>query len=211
MTLHLEGERFGRLSVIRRGKTIGNRYYWECKCDCGNILDVRVDSLRSGKTNSCGCLLRETNVKRLTTHNASRSYTYKSWNSMNNRVKEDPRYKGITVCERWSSFENFLEDMGERPEGMSLDRYPNQKGNYEPGNCRWATITEQQNNKSNNIVLNYKGETHTLGEWSRILEVKYHVLKNRYRRNLPVERILHKGKLNKQSCLDIAPPMKEKN
>jgi hypothetical protein len=98
--------------------------------------------------------------------------------------------RGITVCKRWiDSFENFLEDMGERPEGSSLERI-NVDGNYEPGNCRWATQKEQQNNKRNNKKLTYKGKTQTIAEWSRELQISKVTLRERILRGWSVERTL---------------------
>jgi hypothetical protein len=89
--------------------------------------------------------------------------------------------RGITVCERWLDFENFLSDMGEPPKGYSLDRIDN-FGNYEPDNCKWSTQEQQQNNKRNNIIIEYNGEVHTLAEWSTKLNVRYGSLWNRYKR-----------------------------
>jgi len=102
--------------------------------------------------------------------------------------------KGIVVCEEWNNFENFLKDMGERPEGMTLDRIDNTKG-YCKENCRWATPREQANNRSTNVVLEYKGESHTLAEWARLLGMKKNTISNRYGRGLPVDKVLHKGSL----------------
>jgi hypothetical protein len=85
------------------------------------------------------------------------------------------------VCERWRSFENFLEDMGEAPSGMSLDRYPDNDGDYEPGNCRWATQKDQCNNKRNNLMISYNGKTMTLTQWARHYGMHQTTLYNRYR------------------------------
>jgi len=123
--------------------------------------------------------------------------TYSSWRSMTDRCRRDKRYimRGITVCEEWKEFENFLSDMGERPEGnYSIERVDNDKG-YCPSNCKWATKREQANNRSVNVVLEYKGERHTLAEWARLLGMKKNTISNRYRRGLPIEKVLHKGSL----------------
>lgn len=114
-----------------------------------------------------------------TSSSGYRSKTYKSWGCMIERCYgHDPdkqknyRDKGIKVCERWlgeHGFENFLADMGERPEGMTLDRYPNQNGNYEPGNCRWATAKQQTRNLSTNLIVRYKGEDRVLSDWLETL------------------------------------------
>jgi hypothetical protein len=104
----------------------------------------------------------------------------------NENSKEYYNYggRGIKVCERWFKFEHFLADMGERPTGLgrgfTLDRYPNQNGNYEPGNCRWATWTEQMNNSRRNIRVEFQGQNLTLGEWARELNVDYKSLQRQH-------------------------------
>lgn len=98
--------------------------------------------------------------------------------------------KGITVCERWLNFENFYADMYPRPEGKSIDRYPNGAGNYEPGNVRWATPLEQTRNRSSTIMLTFQGETLHLIEWSEKLGIKYQTLLTRVLRGYPVELVL---------------------
>ena len=160
--LDLTGKRFGRLVVLHRdGSTPGRDAAWRCRCDCGEVRTIRGQCLRSGHTKSCGCLHREFSSERLprlaTKHGMARhgrvAGIYKSWQAMRERCK-NPRHhayanyggRGITVCERWESFENFLADMGPRPEGLTLDRIDNE-GNYEPGNCRWATRLQQRHNR----------------------------------------------------------------
>lgn len=142
----LAGRRFGRIVAIEDVGTDGNHRLWMCHCDCGVDKVVSAASLVRGHQQSCGCGIR--------THRLSRSSTYKSWQMMRQRCSNPRndnyrRYgaKGIGVCERWESFENFVADMGERPEGTSLDRIDS-VGNYESGNCRWATRREQNVNTS---------------------------------------------------------------
>lgn len=134
---------------------------WKCLCSCGNTCVVRSNSLRSGKTKSCGCFNRESAAVRMkkqrTIHghgrHPSRTATYRTWCALRTRCN-NPRsqdYKdyggrGIRVCPRWDSFENFLSDMGERPKGLTIERMDND-GDYEPSNCKWATNSEQQRNK----------------------------------------------------------------
>lgn len=158
----IAGQRFGRLRVIEFSHTKGGRSYWRVRCDCGTEKTIMAVDLRSKHTLSCGCLARELSSRRVTTHGQSgnprtglkKSSEYISWQSMIQRCYDQkvPYYKnyggrGIAVCDRWrSSFEAFLADMGPRPAGKTLDRIDND-GNYEPGNCRWATAKEQRLNQ----------------------------------------------------------------
>jgi hypothetical protein len=148
----LVGKEFGRLTVVSFvGKNKHGSKQWECKCSCGKHTIVTVGALVRGMTRSCGCLRKE---KVSTIGGLSKNHTYKSWHCMMYRCTnpKDRKYKyyggrGVNVCQRWQeSFLNFLEDMGERPDGRTLDRI-DPEGNYEPGNCRWATIEVQQQNR----------------------------------------------------------------
>lgn len=149
---------FADLTVVKRSPTKLKRTLWECICVCGNTTIVDGTKLKSGHTKSCGCYLK----RFCKTHGeagANRSKEYSTWAAMIKRCrnKNDKKYKhyggrGIRVCDRWLKFENFIEDMGVRPPGrLSLDRYPNNDGNYEPENCRWATYSQQNYNKRKNI------------------------------------------------------------
>ena len=152
----LMGKVFGRLTVIARAAN-GPRFKtrWVCRCSCGSELRVYATNLKRGLTVSCGCQKYEPRKKPgHLRHGLTASPTYMSWCAMHQRCRnpKNATYRhyggrGITVCERWATFTNFLADMGVRPHGTSLDRYPNRDGNYEPGNCRWATAKEQRSNR----------------------------------------------------------------
>lgn len=168
------GKRYGRLQVLAMAARGHNRSVrWLCRCDCGVENVVLGSSLRRGVTVSCGCNRREKLAASARTHGWSQTRTYKTWRGMVGRCT-DPRNasfakyagRGVTVCDRWLTFEKFLEDMGERPAGKTLDRIRNEDG-YAPGNCRWATVTEQNNNRRNVRMLSAFGERVSLVEWSR--------------------------------------------
>lgn len=170
------GQRFGRLTVIEYA---GNKR-WLCRCDCGNPATVRTANLRHGTTMSCGCYRRQINAAQTPpshrTHGLSRTPEYKTWKRMRNRCtnpacNEFPLYggRGIKGEDRWQAFENFYADMGPRPSAKhSIDRYPDQNGNYGPNNCRWATAKEQARNLRVNRLITFNGDTKTLAEWAEI-------------------------------------------
>lgn len=156
----LSGRQVGRLTVIKPVSRKGMHVLYDCLCSCGTYTRVLGTHLINNRTSSCGCLRRELARTKTVTHGATRAHrptpTYISWQGMNARVNDPNRanYKyyggrGISICERWqgpNGFQNFLADMGERPEGLSLDRR-NNDGNYEPDNCRWATRSQQMKNR----------------------------------------------------------------
>ena len=162
----LAGIRFGRWLVLSKAKPMistSGRYmmsYWLCRCDCGAEKLVGAPLLRSGASESCGCLRDDMARKANTTHGKTRTPEYSSWRNMHNRCRNPsgPGYKnyggrGIRVCDRWLTFENFLADMGVRPSQQhSLDRIDND-GNYEPGNCRWALPRVQVQNRRKTGLL----------------------------------------------------------
>lgn len=143
MKIDLTGQRFGRLTVVGRFAETGKR--WGCVCDCGGQAVVVGAKLRSGHTKSCGCLRAIVSRAKERRHGLSGTRTHNIWQAMRRRCSrpDQPNYKwyggrGIKVCERWESFDNFLADMGECPEGCEIDRIDGD-GNYEPGNCRWVS------------------------------------------------------------------------
>jgi hypothetical protein len=163
--VNLTGRRFGRWTVISRAGTVCKQARWNCLCDCGSTSVVYGGNLRNGASTSCGCYFSEALIARQTIHGKSGTPTFNSWASMWDRCTnenanqfKDYGGRGIKVCERWKSFVNFLADMGEKPDALTLDRYPNNNGNYEPGNCRWATRSQQNRNRRDNAISEIDAE-----------------------------------------------------
>jgi hypothetical protein len=194
--IDLTGQRFGRWVVVERGSTKtfpsgDRRIRWLCACDCGSEKEVDGISLRNGVSLSCGCYEKELK----TIHGGVGTSTYRSWQAMkarclNPNYEEYPNYggKGVTICERWlNSFQNFLDDMGVRPEGMTLDRWPKCEGNYEPGNCRWATPKQQAENRGDNILLFYGDELVSVEEAALRAGVNRDTIMRRLRRGVQGE------------------------
>ncbi len=195
----LSGQRFGRLVVLRfHGVSNSGKRVWECACDCGGKSLVTTGAMRSGSTSSCGCLCLEINSKRMSTHGASKSATYKIWSGIRARCNTPSaspwKYyggRGIGICKRWDRFENFLSDMGVRPSKLhSIERIKNNQ-DYSPENCKWATILEQSNNRRDNHFLIFKGKRQSISQWAREIGMEVDTLKARIGKlKWPTERAL---------------------
>jgi len=180
------------LVVAQEVPKIGTRRAVECVCDCGGVKVVLIGNIRRGLTKSCGCLQKQKASEAHFQHGESslvrhRNMTaeFRIWRGMKRRCsgEKDIRYagRGISVCERWKKYENFLSDMGRRPsEKHSIDRI-NNDGNYEPANCRWATHEEQMRNRSNSKFATFYGVTKHIEEWSAISGVPGRAIRNRIR------------------------------
>lgn len=160
--IDLVGQRFNRLIVLERvGVNKHQESLFRCRCDCGSETEATTHNLRRKSIQSCGCLRIDEGRKTGLTakrHGMHNTPTYITWQHMRYRCAnpDDDAYrwygaKGVEVCDEWNSFEKFLEDMGERPEGMTLDRI-NPFGDYEPDNCRWADSETQHQNTRRNYV-----------------------------------------------------------
>ncbi len=172
------GKQFGRLSVLNFHQSRNGRALWFCRCKCGTPRIVSGKDLRSGHTLSCGCYHRDKAREGAAYNLANHHAEYRTWQGMLNRCRnpnqENFKYyggRGITVCERWSSFENFLEDMGTKPSGATLDRRDNSVG-YSKENCRWTTRRQQMRNTRTNKVIKCDGKSLTLSEWAEETGIK---------------------------------------
>jgi hypothetical protein len=179
--IDLTGQKFNRLTVQElAGKNKHHQIMWNCLCDCGSIKKVCAGDLKSGNTQSCGCYGKEQVRKRFTTHGQTKSRVrtraFKCWgdmlqrcNNSNNKNYKNYGGRGIKVCLRWlESFENFYEDMGDVPDGMTLDRKDND-GDYCKENCHWSTHGEQCLNTRRNRWIEFQGERKTITQWERHL------------------------------------------
>lgn len=198
----LTGKTFEQLVVLYYCGRAGRHSLWFCRCNCGKACVIRGRNLRSGNSVSCGCYNRESTPRRARTHGLRHTPEYEAWANMktrcyNSRRRSYARYggRGIRVCERWlHSFENFLADMGRKPgPEYSLDRYPNNDGNYEPENCRWATLAEQLSNTRRNHRVTFNGETLTITEWEQKYRFPNGVIKWRLLHGWSIEEALSSG------------------
>lgn len=183
----ITGKKFGRLTVIRPDTESSRRYRWVCRCDCGNIKSIEGTKIRTGHTQSCGCLHAESIQRTLCIHGHSRwgqkkSPEYCTWVNIRSRCNnpkaagyESYGGRGIKVCEAWNAstgFPAFLRDVGKKPSpDHSLDRIdPN--GNYEKGNVRWILKSKQAQNTRRTRLITFDGQTLCVAEWERVLGFK---------------------------------------
>ena len=191
---NLIGLKFGKLTVIERDKDYvrpndgKTRYKYKCKCECGNTISVLGNSLTQGCVNSCGCLRGKNLIKHGFSH---KEKLYTTWKNMRQRCRCKKYYEKISICDEWNNYVNFREwalNNGYK-DYLTIDRIDN-NGNYCPQNCRWTTMMEQANNKSNNIRLTYNNETKTVSQWSKIVNIKADTIKRRLGLGWSVEKAL---------------------
>jgi hypothetical protein len=160
-------------SLVERDCGKDNNHLWRFVCDCGNEKIARIKNVRSGKTSSCGCLFSNMMADRNTVHGMSgRSRAYRSWKDMRQRCNNPNNSdwaayggRGVRVCPLWDDFTVFFSEMGECPDGHSIDRIDVNLG-YSKANCRWATAKTQANNKRSNRVIEFGGKSATLQGWA---------------------------------------------
>lgn len=194
----ITGERFGRLVALRRAPSKrlnrATKPMWLFRCDCGQEKVVALGEVRRGSTRSCGCFRAEFQ-RRPRTHGQTRTITYKSWKSINDRIFNSKHahyylYGGRGIELRYANYEAFIADVGQRPsKAYSIERIDN-NGHYEPGNCRWATRYEQGSNMRTNRLLTHAGRTQTLAAWTRELGVAKNTLHKRLSLGWSVEKTL---------------------
>ena len=162
------GQSFGQLTVIAVVPGVGHGRQLLCRCSCGSEKAFYLQSLQCRESPTCG-------VKGFCKNPNITQKTYRSWESMMARCFNEKHEAyliyggaGVTVCESWKDINKFFEDMGNRPDGKTLDRFPDNKGNYCKENCRWANWKEQNRNKPNNHVLTVNGVSRTISEWAEL-------------------------------------------
>lgn len=207
----LTGKKFGRLTVLELLPKRKKHREWLVVCDCGKKLSVMGSNISYGTSKSCGCLFKELLTKRNLKHGHARknkiSKTYNSWYGMFGRCysKKNNMYRsygarGIRVCKRWNKFENFLKDMGVRPENTSIGRI-NNDGNYTPKNCRWENTKQQARNKSTTFFVKYKNKTKSLSDWCDELNLSYSMVSYR----------LKKLKMSSSDAFELPPGLKSRD
>lgn len=201
----LSGEKFGRLTVTSMYTVGPGKKHWSCICDCGETTVVASTHLIGGKTSSCGCLRRDLLRNSRTKHGFSETKTYATWCRMRDRClnQNNPKFqryggRGISVCSRWDVFDNFLFDMGEKPERMSIGRIDND-GNYTPENCRWESDTQQSRNKSTTRNITHNGCTKTMTDWATLFDIPVATLFNRLEKGISMSEALKPKPVRKMS------------
>lgn len=197
-----KGEVYGRLTVLYFIKREKNKTYWKCKCECGNEIIIPITYLTTGDTQSCGCLRKEVTAKTSKKNSFVKNHRlYSIWIDMRrrcyNKNRKSYKYyykKNICICEQWKNdfaeFQDWSLKNGYK-DNLTIDRI-NNDGNYEPGNCRWVTTFEQNNNMSTNHKIFYKGkEYNSMSAFCRIFNIDYEIFRGRIRHGWDIEKALN--------------------
>lgn len=195
-TLDRAGKKYGYWTAVSFYDRKNTQTRWLCRCVCGVEKVVIAQSLANGSSKSCGCKQGMLSGDKNRKHGMAGTRTYKSWHSMHQRCQGKGGHEyyvnnGIIVCERWNSFENFVEDMGERPTGMTLDRIDGTRGYYKE-NCRWATHKQQMNNRNVNVIVEPFGEKMTVAEAADKYKIGISCLRHRLRNGMSINEALTK-------------------
>lgn len=197
--IDITGEAFGRLTAICREQTASRHTHWRFRCECGSEKTIKLDSVRRGLIQSCGCLRKEVTANRSITHGHSigrketrelKSYNHAKSRCENPNDEKYPHYggRGIRMCAEWASdATQFLQHMGPCPPKHTLDRI-NPHGHYEPGNCRWATSHQQARTRTDNVYVTYEGATMVLKDYASLMGLDYKRLHSRLRKGMSLER-----------------------
>ncbi len=205
----ITGQRFSRLVVLQTLPGTGKiRPRCVCRCDCEAVVTVLKASLTRGATQSCGCQGRENLLAANITHGKTGTPEHKVWCwikdrclNPNSRIYRYYGGRGIKICDRWLKFENFLADMGQRPSPEhEIDRFPDNNGNYEPGNCRWATRSQNVRNTRANRLLTCRGVTRPLVEWGEITGLGSGLIHRRLKIGWTVQQALETPPLKGMAC-----------
>lgn len=190
------GQRYGRLVAVEKVGKKGRAALWSFRCDCGNDHIALANNVRRGICQSCGCAQRKQISERAATHRMTGSPEHRVWHLMiqrctNPKATQAIHYhgRGIKVCDRWRSFENFYADMGPRPEGMTLDRIDND-GDYDLGNCRWATNEVQSRNKRSNRWVTFQGKRMCITDALKLVNLDVSSFYARLKKGWSVDRAL---------------------
>jgi hypothetical protein len=192
------GDKYHKLTILELVPRTKERYaHLICQCECGKIKSIESQSVRSGNTRSCGCIGTGIEKVRLT-HGMSNTPLHGIWKAMRRRCNNpnDSHYqnyggRGIKVCERWDDFMKFLQDMGPRPKGLTLERRDS-NSNYEPANCYWATPLSQANNTRRTIRITHNGVSLTIRGWADATGVAHKLIYKRYMAGWPIHEVLSK-------------------
>ena len=205
----LTGKRFGRWTVIKKSRKDGHIQMYLCKCDCGNIAEVAQSNLTRGKSTSCGCLQKEQARDRFTTHGKRNTRLYTIYANMKARCynEKNSRYnsyggRGIKICDEWlDDFQNFYDwsVLNGYKDGLTIDRI-DVNGNYEPSNCRWATLEEQINNQRKTICVEICGLKKSLKQWTEFMGWNYGKYSARKRRGVPIFNEEEISKIKERLC-----------